>query len=308
VQAIFSAHPELTVAHESQFVPRLAKRPYLRDGRFDSDMFVRDLRRSANFVRLSVDVDALRDDLAANPPASYPDAVRRVFRLYAHARGKTRYGDKTPGYVLHMEQLADLFPEARFVHVVRDGRDVALSYLETRFGPRTLPEAALYWRRRVLVGRHSGRLLGPERYRELRYEELVDDPESVVRGLCDFLGVEFSEEMLRYHVSGGQLRSETADPTAHRHLSLPPTAGLRDWRVQMSAQDVTVFETLAGNTLETFGYERSELRPSLKTMVRSLGGWMSWQLRRATHQALTLVNRRRARSSHRLDIGPSSPR
>ncbi len=296
VQAIFSAHPRLAISHESQFIPRLADRPYVRDGAFSSDRFVADLKRSPDYQRLEIDDDALLASLHEELPADYPDAVRRVFQHYAKARGKERYGDKSPGYVLHMERLAELFPEARFVHVVRDGRAVALSYVETKFGPGDVPAGALYWQRRVTRGRTVGETLGTERYRELRYEDLVADPETVVRDVIPFLGLDFDPAMLRYFERGDQLRSETADPSAHESLALPPTQGLRNWKEQMSDSDAAVFEVLAGTTLETFGYETSGRRPSPKALTRAAWAWLRWQGERAQARRRTMA-RRRARGS-----------
>ncbi len=295
VQAIFSAHPDLAITHESQFIPRLADRPYGKDGKFAADMFVRDLNRIPDYRRLEIDERALLSDLHDRPPADYADAVRRVFQQYAAARGKARYGDKSPGYVLHMERLAVLFPEARFVHVIRDGRAVALSYVETKFGPKDVPAGALYWQRRVTIGRSSGAKLGKDRYREMKYEDLVSDPERVVRELSPFLELDFDPAMLRYFEQGEQLRSETADPTAHQSLALPPTKGLRNWKEQMSPKDAATFEVLAGKTLASFGYEISGRRPTPGSLAHAASAWLTWQAQRARAKGKNL--RRRTRPS-----------
>src|SRR5207247_397312 len=78
----------------------------------------------------------------AGPAPDYPDAIRRVYAVYAEAHGKSRFGDKTPPFLMHVRTLAELFPEARFVHLVRDGRDVALSLREQPFAPSSFAGAA----------------------------------------------------------------------------------------------------------------------------------------------------------------------
>ena len=128
-----------------------------------------------------------------------PDAVLALYLAYAHQQGKPRAGDKTPFHLLHIERLADAFPEARFVHIVRDGRDVVPSILGMSFGPDRFAEAVLFWQRRVEQGLDGGAALGPERYQEIRYEAMVTDPEAALRDLCPFIGLEYSDEMLRYH-------------------------------------------------------------------------------------------------------------
>jgi hypothetical protein len=300
VQAIFSAHSELAITHESMFVPRLASHQYVIDGRFQIDRFIRDLERIPDFNRLAINEQGLRTRLAAVSPTNYSDAVRAVFAQYATQHGKVRYGDKSPGYVLHMERLAVLFPEARFVHVIRDGRDVALSYVDRSFGPSDIPEAALFWKRRVRAGRDAGRQLGPDRYKELRYEDLIESPDQKVRELCSFLDLDFEPGMLTYFEQGEDVQAATADPSAHQALRLPPTRGLRNWRDEMTVSELAVFEVLAGRTLDECGYVRGTMRRSGISIARASVGWIRWQIRRALVSGHRL-SRRRFRSKRGQD-------
>jgi Sulfotransferase family len=101
------------------------------------------------------------------------------YELYADAQGKSAYGDKTPAYVRRIAFLADRFPQARFIHLIRDGRNVATSLLENRLGHRRLNETAQYWADCVIRSREAGLALQTTRYREVRYEELVMNPSMV---------------------------------------------------------------------------------------------------------------------------------
>jgi hypothetical protein len=195
---------------------------------------------------------------------SYPTFVTALFDRYAAERGKPIVGDKTPGYVREMGLLHDLFPHARFVHLVRDGRDVCLSALDwerkaEQFRRRfptwdaaPVSTAGLWWRSHVLEGRESGRRLDSRLYLELRYEALVADPEGECRRLCDFLDVAFDRAMLRFHE--GRTRFEPG--LSAKHAWLPPTPGLRDWTTQMSREQVEEFEAAAGDALDAFRYPR----------------------------------------------------
>lgn len=203
--------------------------------------------------------ELLRDFQNA-PPVDYPDAVRRLFALAARLAGKTRYGNKTPVHVLRIRRMASLFPESRFVHVIRDGRDVALSFFDVEFGPDTVEGAALRWKRYVSRGRHAGRELGAGRYLEVRYEDLLDEPEEVVGSLCRFLSLSYDEAMLRYFERSDEIVGRIRQSQYHTRLSLPPTKGLRNWRTHMAARDVARFEALAGGLLSDLGYERATPR------------------------------------------------
>src|SRR5439155_5974632 len=129
----------------------------------------------------------------------WPHAMRRIYALYARSQGKTRYGDKTPWFVLYLPLLSRMFPEARFLHLIRDGRDVALAIRDVDWGPSDPPLIADFWARRVRAGRKAGGRLEPGRYDELRYEDLLADPEGRTRDLCAFFDVEFLPEMLEFH-------------------------------------------------------------------------------------------------------------
>lgn len=265
IQAVFNSHPDLAIPYESHFiVPLLRRRArYERDGGLDLDGFFADLFSFPFLARWDLDQDPVRACVARAAPSDTPGAIRAVFEAYAEKEGKPNYGDKTPQYVRHLRMLSEAFPSARFVHIVRDGRDVALSLIEMEWGPRTIVEAARFWRQRVDAGRAAEAALGPARYTELRYEDFVADPERTTRSTCEFLGLEFRHEMLDYTSSAEKVLSQTAVPHRHQGLLAAPTKGRRDWRTQMERSDVALFEVIAGESLERFGYERGVARPSL---------------------------------------------
>jgi hypothetical protein len=293
---VLDTHPEMAMTHEAHFVAPMAvrRRRYEHGSGFDTAAFLGDLYANPNFARQGVARDALAADLAATPPTGYAEAVRAVFARYAADHGKPRYGDKTPGYVSHIPLLADLFPEARFVHIVRDGRDVAMSYLDrSEWGPATLSEAAHYWRDRVGRGRAAGRTLGPERYREVRYEDMVDDPETTTRTLCEFLDLDFRPELLRFHERGHEFIASSATPEAFSGLAKPVTRGMRNWRTEMARDDVVFFEAVAGDLLSDLGYERVTMRPSAAMQARATAGRLAWQAKRVAAKLRPTIRRLR---------------
>lgn len=282
VRAMLDSHPDLAVTHEAQVLTALAGRRsrYERGDAFDVDSLACDLLANAHFRAVGFAEADVREALIAAAPTTFPDAMRALFAAIAAAAGKSRYGDKTPGYVARIPALAHLFPEARFLHVIRDGRDSSLSYLDRGYGPRDVAEAAIRWESRVRRGRADGTDLGPARYTELRYEDLVADPAAALAPVCTFLGMPYAPEMLRYHERADQLLAVTRDPERFAHLAAPPTGGLRDWRTQMAAGDLALFEAIAGRTLAALGYEVTTSRPSAR--LRGQAAWrrVAWQRRR----------------------------
>ncbi len=119
-----------------------------------------------------------------------------------------------------------------------------MAYLDRdEWGPSTLAETALYWRSRVGRGRRAGAALGPQRYREVRYEDMVEDPEGTTRVLCDFVGIDFRPEMLDYHQRGAAFIASSATPEAFSGLAKPITRGMRDWRTQMDPESRCVLRS-----------------------------------------------------------------
>lgn len=285
LRAMFDEHRSMSIPDESRFIVQFAKRRgrYEAEAGFDVERFSNDILAHWAFWRWQLPDPVVLDALSAEPPTDLPAAFRTLYASYATFHGKPRYGDKTPSYVLHIDTLASLFPEAVFIHLIRDGRDVALSYLDADFGAKTLGQAAISWDRYVRAGRVAGERLGPQRYREVRYEELVREPERVLVDLCAFIDLPYDERMLRYHEHADRLVPSLSHKEHHRNLYRPPTVGLRDWRLELSPADAAVFESLAGDLLEDLGYERVTSHPGLRVSLRAAGFRFGTQVRRVAH-------------------------
>lgn len=296
VRAMFDSHPDMAVVYESFFVSRLLRSRARYEGPegFAADRFAADLAAHFAFETLGMSEPEVADALAP-PPADTAGAIRRVYGRYAEGQGKERYADKTPMYVQVIPTLAAGLPEARFVHIIRDGRDVALGYMHAPWGPMRLADASLYWKRNVDRGRTAGARLGPQRYREVRYEQLIDEPEPVLRELCDFLELAFDPAMLRYYERSNEVLSTINNPQYHRGLSMPITKGMRDWRAQMGEGDVAVFEALAGDTLAAAGYERRHDPPAGRVRVAAAMGRGRVEAARLGHRVVKDSRRFRRR-------------
>lgn len=248
LRAMLNNHSDLHVPPESHFIPRWFAPT---SETFSLDTFQDFLKRHPRFEKWDLDPALLAQvDPKPDNPA---DAFRALYRIYAGRRGKTRYGDKTPGYALQIRGLARMFPEAVFVHLLRDGRDVALSLLEASFGPETLEDAASYWTDRVTAARRDGQALDPARYLEIRYEDLVRDPAAQLQRICAIARLPFQPAMLQHQKQAVDVICSSTQPEAHRNVSRP-VAARRSWRNQMSAEDLRRFEAACGGVLAAFEY------------------------------------------------------
>jgi hypothetical protein len=256
LQRLLDAHPQLAVINETLWITREADGPVTPD-------LVSHLFENRRFQRLGLpreQVELLLEGEGAQPYARF---VSAVFDLYGKTQGKALVGDKSPGYVRHIPELHDLWPEARFIHLIRDGRDVWLSVAAWKKAERSVGEfatwgkdplatGALWWERSVRLGREAGAALGSDLYREVRYEDLVADPDGECRALCSFLGLPYEPAMLRFHK--GRTRHEPG--LTSKRAWLPPRADLRNWRSEMPPEDVERFEATAGELLGELKYPR----------------------------------------------------
>lgn len=257
LRLILNAHPDVAVPPESRFVTEL----WEGRERVEPEGFLARLAAHPQFKRWDLPIEEVRARLPEEGHVTYAQAIEASFRAYSDGSGRTRWGDKTPRYVESIDLLASIFPTARFVHLIRDGRNVALSYADMPFGPSTVGKAARLWARRVRAGMENGSALGPQRYRELKYEDLVADMEGCLPSLCDFLGLTFDPAMLNYP----EAAKHAVLPKAERlnpHIKEKPTT-TRSWRSTMPPGHVEIFESVAGEVLERAGYERRFPNPRI---------------------------------------------
>jgi hypothetical protein len=262
---MLNAHPKVAVPPESRFVVDL-----YRSDDVQVEAFLEQLEGHPRWISWDTPIEDVRAQLTGMTTVTYPEAIEAAYMAYAQNRNKKRYGDKTPRYIEDLPLLSRLWPEAKFVHLVRDGREVALSYADVPFGPSTVAKAAALWKARVKLGMERGRPLGTARYVELRYERLLVNPQEEVEGLCSFLDLEFDSAMLDY---SERARSEVLDraklynPNVMRSITKT-----RSWDEQMPRSQVEVFEAVAGDALTELGYERAFPSPSLGARMASLAG------------------------------------
>ena len=296
-------HPSLAIPDESYFIPQIAAR---HTGPIDVEEFVDDLHRIERLREWDVDPKRVRPRL--RPGMEPGPAIAAVFETYAADRGKARWGDKTPLYMQYLRLLERLFRDAQYVHLIRDGRDAAVSFLAMPEGvvtrtwahPRSAGEFACQWRTEVEAARALGARVGPARYVEARYEGLVADPEHELQRIVGFAGLPYNRAMLEY--------AENVDVTGKPHLqrlTRPPTPGLRDWRSEMTAADVAAFEDVAGELLADLAYPLAggkASRPSPRARARLASyrarAW-AWRASAAAVQRSPFWRRRHPRRPER---------
>ena len=271
LRLMLDAHPQLAIPPETGF---LSLGQTLGDGSDPPRSFVAQVTghpaEAPAWRDFGLDAGDFARAIDALEPFSVADGCRTFYRLYAARFGKSRWGDKTPLYGLHLPAITGLLPEAHVIHLIRDGRDVALSLRQVWFAPSQEIEAlAEYWQRVTLTTREHGERCG--QYLEVRFEDLVSETEDVLRAVCEFVALPYDPGMLDYHRRApgrleehrDRIRPDGSVVISHagrlRQQALtvvrPQASRVQAWREVMTADERRRFESVAGGLLASLGYD-----------------------------------------------------
>jgi len=271
LRLMLDAHPDLAIPPETMFhgVFELSRSP--PPAAELPRAVLTAMMGSQRWNDMNVSADVLLDAFTGmGDKFSISEGLRTYYRLYAAQHGKARFGDKTPGHIFLIPTIAALLPEAVFLHMIRDGRDIAASMRHLWFGPggdmRKLAESWL----KFLAAGFDAATNYPDRYLEVRYEDLAVNPEPVLRRILAAIDLSFDPAMLRQHeraaerlselgelreADGGLYATREAHQGIHRR-ALEPTNPDQIGRFHrdLSAAETAAFEDVAGSMLKKLGY------------------------------------------------------
>ncbi|WP_049566720.1 sulfotransferase family protein [Nonomuraea sp. SBT364] len=270
LQLMLHSHPRLAVPPETRFVmPVYYKRRAfgdLRDAerrRALAEWIAGD--RSTKFRELKLDRDAFVRQVV-DGPGSLGSVIGTAFRMYAERFGKARWGDKRPSYVKHTDLLLRLFPDAQFIHLIRDGRDCVASLKEMPWYTLDSFHAVSTWAEAIDHGDKLRRTLPDDSYFELRYEDLTDDPVTELKKLCAFLEEDFSPSMVspREAASVAVPQHKVWHSNTHGEVT---RSRVGSWAKRLDGWEIALCEQVLGDRLEANGYELTGAAPAAKEHV-----------------------------------------
>jgi sulfotransferase family protein len=178
-----------------------------------------------------------------------------VYENYAKSKNKILWGDKTPSFFRMIPVLSKLFPNAKYIHIYRDGRDVYLSWQAIDKTKRNISLIALEWVYKLKRARKDLENIDSKKVIEVKYESLVSKPEENLKKICNFISIEYEETMLDFWKSSNQFIGAHHSKLINSPVSLSSVA---KWKKKLSNRQISKFEIIAGKILKENGYEISQ--------------------------------------------------
>ena len=287
LRLILGAHPNIAIPPPSYFFHFLY--PYLYsygDLRIEDNFreFVEDFLEIPTLKQwpLDFDVDGV---IAGSNEHSFRGVYEYLHLKYMVDQDKVRWGNKSPRNGFWLEQIKALFPDVRIVHLVRDGRDVAIDLADADFQPHSVYCGALRWDECIRVVEDSSQRLDADSFLEVRYEELCANPERVLRLICDFVGEDFAPEMLRHHET--ETARSWANNPVHAATMRPITTDYCGmYKTRLPPRDQESLEAAISATLKRKGYPVNDTHAPLSKQeaAQMIEGDMVSQLGKAHYK------------------------
>jgi len=220
-------------------------------------------------------------------PVDYRRAILSLVNEYANAEGKKDWHfwiDHTPQNIQDPLMLLTIFPEAKFIHIVRDPRAIAASVLPLDWGPDSAEQAALFWAQKLSYGQALESLY-PDKCIRIYYEDIVTSPQKTIEKVCGFCGIVFENNML----TGGGFRIPTYTKKQHKLVgSRPDPDRLNAWRKTLDIWQIARIEKIIGDLMELMGYKKFMAgklpeRPLTKRFAQKLMPFISYLKKKKFH-------------------------
>lgn len=296
--AMLGSHPDLICTPESHFKTELLRQLWPNVNQLNATELLTHLTKHWRFKLWEVeDSPGALADMANG--RSYGDLLNAISYAYARNHGKpnaTTWVDHTPENISYTKSLLALYPNAKFIHIVRDGRAVASSILPLDWGPNSIIKAARWWMRMTSFGLAAEASLSSKQIIRVKYEDLITAPEPTVRRLCQFMGVAYQPAML----DATGFTPPTYTTRQHQLVGRKPNAAMSTrWRDRLTPRQIEIFEHQTRDFLEQLGYTpqyglsakgptfleiqqgkatellRGELTNRIKWLIRSYPLWLT---------------------------------
>ena len=269
LRLMLNKHRKMSVPPEAGFLVWLYDeyQDFTFTGR-NVDYFIKTLRNTTKIEHWNLDFDALRSFIMSEKPDNFSILIDSVYEYYSKDNLLKKidfYGDKNNFYLHKIDLLAKLYNNAKFIHIIRDGRSVAVSYkdlnkkkITSKYAP-DLPDKietiAKEWTDNIQIINNSFEKLNPSLYYTVRFEDLILKTEESLQNICDFLDIEYDEEMLKYFET---TENDGLEPGVFLQWKSKNKMPLQEEEVfkykKLSQNELNLFENLTNDLLVKYEY------------------------------------------------------
>jgi hypothetical protein len=270
LMTLFDAHPHVIMPFESPFILVLSRR-YAHLHYWNKDdllRFFNDLQSiSWKFDSWGMDREKLKADLLSlEGEVDFATVCKVVHYNFQSVFPKEKIqviGDKNPKYSLKLKEIHQLFPDAKYIHIIRDYRDHLYSMLKVNFLDSIIPQIIYQWAYAARLAQKYSKKY-PENFYNLRYEDLASKPEESFGKLCDFLGITYTEDVFKFQEKKDEISKQVnneAFESGHTSLFNPiDTRRTNTWQDKLSSKEIKIAEWIAHPIARKYGYNKSTKR------------------------------------------------
>lgn len=267
LRIMLDCHSNIVVPPECGFIEWL----FEKYGDWDSSQvndFISDLMETKKFKTWGLKKKSIKNCIARNKPKTYQELCYTVYLSYGEKYGKRPglWGDKNNYFIKILDKIENIFPEASYIYIVRDGRDVATSYkdinttkIKSAFKPNlpnSIEEIAVEWDQNNSSIYSFLSSKGNKKYTIIRFEDLLRYPESVLKQITNFLNIEFEENMTQYYIRNNKMQLEPKETLEWKKKTLEKldTSRINKYKEVLSQNEIELFNSIAEKNLKKFKY------------------------------------------------------
>ena len=268
LRLLLHAHSNISIPPEAGFALWLYKK-YIKYSSSNLESYLEDMRKTKKIDNWNLCWDHLKKKLVVKSPESYSELIDLIYQFYGNSIGKQniRWGDKNNFYLNYIDQIKMLFPDAFFIHVIRDGRNVACSYVKLSKKnfkspdapklPHKISEIAKEWNNNLNTIRNSFNKFNYENVKEIRLEDLTDQPKRTIIDIMKFIRERYEENVLEFY----KLNDTNGGEPSHYLIgwkeknTKPIQAESKDkYKIELTNKEIKSFNRIAGKNLYNYNY------------------------------------------------------
>jgi len=254
LRLILNSHSKIAIPEEGTFLMPLLKDKYINYTFKGNELnkLIKYISLNPQFELWNKNFTDFFKEVKHKGKITLKEFISNLYNFYAKKEGKKYWGDKTPSFFRKIDVINKLFPEAKFIHIVRDGRDVFNSWRKMNPTKGNAPVIALDWKYKLKTIENSFQKIPIDRTLTIRYEDLLDNPKKTVANVCDFLEIHFEDGMLEFYKVSNKYIGKHYSPLIYSQIT---KTNKYKWKKVLNRYEISSFTLIAKNCLRNFGYE-----------------------------------------------------